>query len=320
MEISFTIINEWEGGIPSGSIGFYNNIYSVRFRDGTRKSFSVKNCETLDDAKVKADEFRRTYSDEKCLTRNQYRLIECDVEGKYIEMKLQDNFITKFDVEDLSYTQKTAWSAKKGTGSGRYYINQSSRVNDCGYKLFHRIIFPQYRQIDHINRNGLDNRHKNLRPVSSAENNLNQRKRTDNQSGKTGIHYSKCDNLWIAQWSEDGKRKKKSFSVNKYGMDGAKLMALNHIQKTHNKLGLNNGNESGDEIDVIIKPVSLDRVNIKENLLSTNKSGKKGVYFMEKYNFWAVEYTDVDGMKRCKRFYVSSKRVYEEARRLAMDY
>ena len=60
--------------------------------------------------------------------------------------------------------------------------------------------------------------------------------------------------------------------------------------------------------------------NQENELLSTNKSGKQGVYYMEKYKFWAVEYRDKDGKKKCKRFYVGSKRDYDEAQRLAMEF
>ena len=41
---------------------------------------------------------------------------------------------------------------------------------------------------------------------------------------------------------------------------------------------------------------------------------------MEKYHFWASEYRDAKGKKKCKRFYVGEKRDYEEARKLAMEF
>ena len=111
-------------------------------------------------------------------------------------------------------------------------------------------MFPEYKQVDHINRNCLDNRRKNLRPVSSSENNLNQTKRKDNRSGKTGIHYSNYDKCWVVQWPEDGKRKKKSFSESKYGYEGAKLMAINYRQQMDNKNNLLNGYHNDSQTSI----------------------------------------------------------------------
>jgi hypothetical protein len=47
----------------------------------------------------------------------------------------------------------------------------------------------------------------NLREVVSDT------KKTNNESGKTGVHYSNYDKCWVVQWHENGKRKKKTFRV-----------------------------------------------------------------------------------------------------------
>ena len=165
------IVGEWKGGTPQGSIGFYNNAYIVRFNDNTRSSFSLQNYNTLEEAKINANEYRIKKSLEKGLTKNQYRLIECDIEGSYIEMKLQKNYISKFDCNDLELAQK--YNSYAHISSHRCYMYQNVNKNDK--LLFHRVLYPEYTQVDHINRDGLDNRRKNLRPVSVSENNLNQK-------------------------------------------------------------------------------------------------------------------------------------------------
>ena len=83
-----------------------------------------------------------------------------------------------------------------------------------------------------------------------------------------------------------------------------------------NEHNLLNGYGSGDDTNVKIEPISI----AKEKLLSTNTSGKQGVYYVDKYNFWAVEWKDDEGKKKCKRFHVGKKRNYDEARKLAMEF
>ncbi|GAH20073.1 unnamed protein product, partial [marine sediment metagenome] len=44
-------------------------------------------------------------------------------------------------------------------------------------------------QIDHINRDGLDNRKCNLRPCTNSQNQKNSKLRKDNKSGLRGVRW-----------------------------------------------------------------------------------------------------------------------------------
>lgn len=61
-------------------------------------------------------------------------------------------------------------------------------------------------QIDHKNRNGLDNRWCNLRESSYGSNALNHRVRRDSSSGHTGVSFLKDRGKWIAYINRGYKR------------------------------------------------------------------------------------------------------------------
>jgi len=61
-------------------------------------------------------------------------------------------------------------------------------------------------QIDHINHNVTDNRIRNLREVSCAENHQNRARRTKNSSGYLGVGWHKRDKRWQAHIEVNGKR------------------------------------------------------------------------------------------------------------------
>lgn len=62
-------------------------------------------------------------------------------------------------------------------------------------------------EVDHINRNGLDNRRENLRLATSTQNNANQKIRSDNKSGVRGVSWSKGKQKWKAAIYIDKKQK-----------------------------------------------------------------------------------------------------------------
>ena len=83
--------------------------------------------------------------------------------------------------------------------------------------------------IDHIDRNKLNNDISNLREISHSDNNKNHGGHSHNTSGITGVSYDKTNDGWIAFWSEDKKLKRKSFACKKYS--DAKGLAIAHRKR-----------------------------------------------------------------------------------------
>jgi len=240
----------WKGGKYSGGIKITsNNTYCARIMKD-RKSY----CKTFK-SKLDAQEWLRIKSEEFGFIKNQYRLID----NEYLEVKLQGDYILKCDIDDFLLIIRHTWCAKPDKNN--LYCYTSIKGNKNKKNIFHRKIRPwgeneEWKQVDHINLNGLDNRRSNLRDGSGNLNNLNQRTRKDNKSGKTGVHYSNYDKSWTVQWQENGKRKTKSFSVsdtpleqrNKYNhcklfrtYEEAKKLAENFRKQKDKQLGYTNG-------------------------------------------------------------------------------
>jgi hypothetical protein len=115
------------------------------------------------------------------------------------------------DQSDIPLVAPYRWHAKKSS-KGVFYAYRN-RKNDRGQFQgwpMHRDIagfdgFSTPTQVDHINRDGLDNRRSNLRVANGTIQKLNQSLRKDNTSGGNGVHLRPWGE-WQARIAIAGKR------------------------------------------------------------------------------------------------------------------
>ncbi len=94
----------------------------------------------------------------------------------------------KIDIDDIDKVKEYRWSLD----NHGYIVNGKMRFR------LHRFIMnaPKGKVVDHINGDKLDNRKCNLRICIQADNMKNQKKRKNNKSGYTGVHWYKAKNKW----------------------------------------------------------------------------------------------------------------------------
>jgi len=110
---------------------------------------------------------------------------------------------TWIDTEDLDRVIKWRWSK----------YNRYAATEIKGYKvmlhhfILRRASFEDGLEIDHINRNPLDNRKSNLRLVTRSINAKNAIMQKNNTTGYKGIYYRKDRDCWRARIQDlEGKR------------------------------------------------------------------------------------------------------------------
>jgi hypothetical protein len=227
---------EWVGGKYAGCISIKDTLCQVVFSKLPSKCFSYSHYESKEKAIEEAEKYRKIISDKHELTKNKYRYVS-DEKTKWIEVKLQrENLILKCDVEHLPFVEERIWSANKSKDKYTYYVkSRESKRRQQNHCLFHNRVFPEYEEVDHINRDGLDNRSLNIRDGSGRVNPNNKRIQKNNKSGVKGVYQT--GNYWVAQWSNgNGKRSRRTFSISKYGEEEAFKMACECREKNNLKL------------------------------------------------------------------------------------
>ena len=111
---------------------------------------------------------------------------------------------TVVDVADVSLVNKWVWRLHHG------YAARVQRTDGSLYYFsLHRVILGLEREdgrdVDHINRDRLDNRRVNLRPISPAENAQNRTNQTTARSKYRGVAWYSPDQKWRVRVTASGK-------------------------------------------------------------------------------------------------------------------
>lgn len=129
----------------------------------------------------------------------------------FLEVKLPNGQITLISKQDEHLIEVFPYHNVYGNyfRISRYVKTEYGKAKEEYY--FHRLImeFPKGFDIDHINRNKLDNRRTNLRLCSRGENNMNKSKALGLTSKYRGVSYrpkSNSKNPWVAYISKKGVR------------------------------------------------------------------------------------------------------------------
>lgn len=137
--------------------------------------------------------YRRTVWD-----RNEIEIVDDYAEIYIYNNKCVEVGRTKIDIEDIEKVKEYKW----------HYANKQkyveARIDGKNVRL-HRLIMkaPAGKEVDHINRDVLDNRKMNLRVCTRAENAKNRALEVKNTSGYSGVTWHRTHKKWMASIQVD---------------------------------------------------------------------------------------------------------------------
>lgn len=140
----------------------------------------------------------------KLLERTRYNLNEFVIDGDICRIKFYDTHGNEKSEEGI--IDSSDFNLVKGY---KWNVTKDKRIQNNLLGYLHHFIAghpPLGDQVDHINRNRLDNRRSNLRLCSRSENQHNKPMQSNNTSGFKGVYFDKKYNVYKANIVVNNKR------------------------------------------------------------------------------------------------------------------
>jgi hypothetical protein len=151
------------------------------------------------------------------------------------EIKLTKGQVAFVDDEDFEFINQWKWQAKSPKNSHCFYATRGvwnkdkKRMDEVS---MHRVILKllgSKMEVDHADRNGLNNQRNNLRIATRSENSANIGCRKNSTSKYLGVSLRKSNGKWRAEIRKNGKGYRLGEFINE--IDAA--LAYNEAAKTH---------------------------------------------------------------------------------------
>ncbi len=125
------------------------------------------------------------------------------------QLELANGLICKYDEQDEEAVRRYHWSPRRGKRTFYAWTRPPELRRGPDHRpsvVMHRYLLhpPPEMTIDHINRNGLDNRRSNMRLATVQENCWN-RKQANHSTGFIGVTWLKPQRIYQAKIRQDGK-------------------------------------------------------------------------------------------------------------------
>lgn len=127
------------------------------------------------------------------------------------EIRLSQGKCALVDDDLFEYLSQWKWHARRDPSGGWYaqrthYIpGRGSRAVQMHRQIIGHVLHPRM-DVDHVDRNGLNNQGSNLRLASRRENASNRGATRSGTSGFKGVTWYKKHGNWLSQIRKDGKR------------------------------------------------------------------------------------------------------------------